>query len=488
MQTVLNEAPPKVAEASKLLNRHLEETNPAFAEQFRSRRGVSVEEMQKVLAEAPPKVREAADLMNRFLSEREESWGESMRRRGGFARSQMELMRQNVPPIVAGTGDDMNRVLADRHPAFKSTVGRYQNTLVGGINTVFLASNGKGGLVGIEVGNAADGAIMEFFAKGGMKEKHQAQIAKAGDWRVWAEPETGGEAYIPLSPAKRDRSTAILEEVADRFGLSLRDLKDLPEGVDYHDGGLYVPPPAPGLPGYGPPVRPSGEKTMGNAREFTAEWARKHMELAHHQAPPPGSGGSSRGPGGGGNVTARVRAVLGDYPGTRVTSTYRSPSRNAAVGGAKNSLHMDKSNPATDIGGPTGQLDRLHGRLRGMGGWRELLWRVRGHFDHIHAAEEGMLLNTIGGGAFNGAQSFDSGGMLRPGWTAAYNGTGKPERVMEAPVPAQAQQLDFSGIESRIAAAVSKAIGTITRDVDLKVINPEPMSPQRLAREIARAL
>jgi hypothetical protein len=97
-----------------------------------------------------------------------------------------------------------------------------------------------------------------------------------------------------------------------------------------------------------------------------------------------------------------------------------------------------------------------------------------------------MLLNTIGGG-FNGAQSFDSGGMLRPGWTAAYNGTGKPERVMEAPVPAQAQQIDLSGIETRLDA-IGKAVGTITRDVDLKVINPEPMSPQRLAREIARAL
>jgi hypothetical protein len=39
-----------------------------------------------------------------------------------------------------------------------------------------------------------------------------------------------------------------------------------------------------------------------------------------------------------------------------------------------------------------------------------------------------MLLNTIG--AFNGTQSFDSGGLLRPGWTAAYNGTGRPEAVV----------------------------------------------------------
>ncbi len=66
----------------------------------------------------------------------------------------------------------------------------------------------------------ADGAIYKFFASGG-QEKHVAQIAGAGTWRVWAEPETGGEAYIPLAQAKRARSTALLQEVADMFGYQL---------------------------------------------------------------------------------------------------------------------------------------------------------------------------------------------------------------------------------------------------------------------------
>ncbi len=59
-----------------------------------------------------------------------------------------------------------------------------------------------------------------WFADGGM-ENHTAQIASAGDLRMWAEPETGGEAYIPLSVAKRTRSTAVLAAVANRFGLHL---------------------------------------------------------------------------------------------------------------------------------------------------------------------------------------------------------------------------------------------------------------------------
>ncbi|SHN08305.1 phage tail tape measure protein [Streptomyces yunnanensis] len=63
-----------------------------------------------------------------------------------------------------------------------------------------------------------DGGIVTYADGGVRKENHIAQIAKAGEWRVWAEDETGGEAYLPLAPSKRARSKAILEEVARRFG------------------------------------------------------------------------------------------------------------------------------------------------------------------------------------------------------------------------------------------------------------------------------
>ncbi|NUP24007.1 MAG: hypothetical protein HOZ81_49730 [Streptomyces sp.] len=68
----------------------------------------------------------------------------------------------------------------------------------------------------------ADGGIVQF-AEGGITRyadggQRIAQIASAGTVRVWAEPETGGEAYIPLATSKRGRSEAILSEVADRFG------------------------------------------------------------------------------------------------------------------------------------------------------------------------------------------------------------------------------------------------------------------------------
>ncbi|GAA1353525.1 phage tail tape measure protein [Streptomyces beijiangensis] len=63
------------------------------------------------------------------------------------------------------------------------------------------------------------GSVIDFYANGGVrKEQHVAQIAPAGAWRVWAEEETGGEAYIPLAHSKRGRSRAIAEETVRRLG------------------------------------------------------------------------------------------------------------------------------------------------------------------------------------------------------------------------------------------------------------------------------
>lgn len=96
---------------------------------------------------------------------------------------------------------------------------------------------------------------------------------------------------------------------------------------------------------------------------------------------------------GGGKALARVQSVL--PPGLAVTSTYRSPAHNARIPGAsRTSLHMDKNNPAVDIGGPTHLLDQFAAQLAAMGGWRQLLWRVPNHFDHIHVAHNGGVVDA----------------------------------------------------------------------------------------------
>lgn len=82
----------------------------------------------------------------------------------------------------------------------------------------------------------ADGGFnmpnVKSFANG--SEKHVAQIAKgAWPYRIWAEPETEGEAYIPLAKKKRKRSMKILQRVAAEFGLGMFQ--------KYADGGMETP-------------------------------------------------------------------------------------------------------------------------------------------------------------------------------------------------------------------------------------------------------
>lgn len=66
----------------------------------------------------------------------------------------------------------------------------------------------------------ADGAVVSYNADGNIyrSEHHVAQIARAGEMRVWAEPETGGETYVPHALSKRGRSEQIMVETARIFG------------------------------------------------------------------------------------------------------------------------------------------------------------------------------------------------------------------------------------------------------------------------------
>ena len=79
----------------------------------------------------------------------------------------------------------------------------------------------------------ADGGVL------GGAENHTAHIAPAGAMRLFAEPETGGEAYIPMSPRKRGRSTAILGQVASEFGYGLTSFADGGIVHKFADGGIW---------------------------------------------------------------------------------------------------------------------------------------------------------------------------------------------------------------------------------------------------------
>jgi hypothetical protein len=99
------------------------------------------------------------------------------------------------------------------------------------------------------------------------------------------------------------------------------------------------------------------------------------------------------GVGGGGAAFARVRSTLPS--GLRITDTLSNPARDKALGLVRsaNSYHYDANNPAVDIAGPIPLLHQYARQLMAMGGWRQFLWQVPGHYDHIHVAHKGGVVS-----------------------------------------------------------------------------------------------
>lgn len=77
---------------------------------------------------------------------------------------------------------------------------------------------------------SSGGQAVRYQAAGGIDPPHVAQFAPAGAMRVWAEPETGGEAYIPLSRSKRGRSRSIWRETGRLLGMASGGVLAFAEG------------------------------------------------------------------------------------------------------------------------------------------------------------------------------------------------------------------------------------------------------------------
>lgn len=97
--------------------------------------------------------------------------------------------------------------------------------LTGGGNGLNGGIDAPGSKLGLQSG-LPDTRLLRAFADGGI-ESHTAQFSSpaSNTFRIWGEPETGGEAYIPLAASKRERSTAIWKEAGKRLGV-------------YADGGI----------------------------------------------------------------------------------------------------------------------------------------------------------------------------------------------------------------------------------------------------------
>lgn len=195
--------------------------------------------------------------------------------------------------------NDLADSLEQRSGEINAIAQRYSTELQRGLGPLLsslgISVNQRSGTISAQM----DGSVLTAYANGGMNEKHVAQIAPAGAMRLWAEPETGGEAYIPLAIGKRNRSTQILHNVAERFGYQMHE---------FAEGGMYTRPEdvarPPGLPG-GPPLTLPAENMMDRAYKG----ARKMVT-----APPlhPGIG-----------YQAMMQALWTQFPGLQLISGFR---------------------------------------------------------------------------------------------------------------------------------------------------------------------
>lgn len=143
--------------------------------------------------------------------------------------------------------------------AMRNLDGTHATTTVTTVRQTVFTTQGSPGKVAPahrDYGGQADGGVIDYYAGGGIPgtrlrpfrqrpENHVAQIAAGGSWRVWGEPETMGEGYVPFAPSKRPRSRAITEEIVRRLGGDPRGIEWNADGnvtdwrYDPQTGSLY---------------------------------------------------------------------------------------------------------------------------------------------------------------------------------------------------------------------------------------------------------
>src|SRR5690625_883555 len=125
-------------------------------------------------------------------------------------------------------------------PGAMSAIDRLNRTLntINGKTVTAAVAVKQYGQAAVADGGFTHGGVLESFAHGGVRGPlpKQALIQSPRQNLVqWAEPETGGEAFIPLAPAKRARSLKLWEETGRRLGAL--------ESRAFAGGGFSVPAP-----------------------------------------------------------------------------------------------------------------------------------------------------------------------------------------------------------------------------------------------------
>jgi TP901 family phage tail tape measure protein len=276
------------------------------------------------------------------------------------------------------------------------------------------------------------------YAQGGI-ENHAAQIARGQTpYRVWAEPETGGEAYIPLASSKRGRSTEILQTVAYHFGLDVIDPRNGGNARSFAGGGILgvYPPPSPG----GAAVPGGMYAGMNHGYKLLEAFYKKMQSIG----------------GGWESITSFLQQA-----GVPFTVTSTTGGQHAA-----GSYHY--AGKAADLVGPD-MFAIFRALERAAGSLSELFFDPMGY-----SYKRGQRINPIGGHSDHvHAATYDKGGYINPGWTMVHNNSGRPEPVFSAAQWDQMKTMFESGgigAVNNYISGDSKSVAQVARETTRKTI------------------
>lgn len=303
---------------------------------------------------------------------------------------------------------------------------RYAAALAMGLNPVIASIGGKAiyfSSMGDVQSYASSSGQNVAMADGGTLPS-EARVQGPGTLVQWAEPETGGEAFIPLSPSKRGRSLAIWEQVGRQFGIlnsfaqgGFRSASDIPNVPDMSRLGSFGD---------------AGSQLMGHTRKE----ALKYIESMFWGDE--GGAVTANGRGGLGPAARRARdsvrenfgfsGTIGGYSNRNIAGTNRLSKH--ALGKAIDVMTMSNMALGQRIANYFQANRQSYGvdniiwnrQINSGRGWNRYNG-VNPHRDHPHIDfyNNGGLRLPIG--------SYDSGGHLPPGLSIAHNGTGRPEPV-----------------------------------------------------------